>query len=195
MQPFCDLVSGKFGVPLTVVDCFWNFNYIAGTTNLGELQKMSDVVTKANNEVKDHGKASIFGKFQAGGSKRVRSDLPARQTSRTRSIGAKFRDDEDVDRYQLYDEMEAKVAVMHRDGERPHRRQQVAAKAAMNTQRGRHLERSVSFKAEVAPRLNEQRLVEETPQPNDMPRMPARFQALRKGNKFIYRLMESDDAW
>ena len=72
----------------------------------------------------------------------------------------------------------------------------MAAKAAMNTQRGRHFERRVSFKAEVALRLNEKRLVGETPQPNDKPRMPARFQALRKGgNTFIHRLMECDDAW
>ena len=122
MQPFCDLVGGKFGVPLTVVDCYWNLNYIAGTTNLGELRKMIDVVTKANNEVKDHGsKASIFGKFagwreQEGETRFARpTDIPNRKVLKP-GLGMT----KTIDRYQLYDGIEAKVAVMHRDGERPH---------------------------------------------------------------------------
>ena len=62
--------------------------------------------------VKDHGsRASIFGKFAAGESERVRPDLPGQPTFRTGSIGAPFGNDEDSNRYQLHDEIEAKVAA------------------------------------------------------------------------------------
>ena len=57
----------------------------------------------------------------------MRPDLPAQPTFRTGCFGATFWDDEDVDRYQLHAGIDAKVAVMHRDGERPHGSEEASA--------------------------------------------------------------------
>ena len=50
----------------------------------------------------------------------MRPDLPAQPTFRTGSIGATFGNDEYLYSYQIYDRIEAKVAVIFWNGDRLH---------------------------------------------------------------------------
>ena len=152
------------------------------TVKPGELRKMSDVVKKANYGVKEHGSSASFSaSVQAGGSNRVRSDLPAQQKFRTESIGARFGKRRILQWVSAsrWDQGEGGGDVQGTANEIlvKRRRSKMVAIAATSTLRGRPLESRVRFKASMAPRLNEKRLVEETPKPNDKPRTAARFKA------------------